>query len=87
MMGEHWLAAGTHESCIPIPAASRPTVGDHSPLPIFWRRSARDQSQMSASSGSGISGAFRVGTIVIAAILVHVGVRDVGFFEPKGSDE
>jgi serine/threonine protein kinase len=62
-------------------------VSDHSPLPIFRKMNACDQKPMGASSGSGISRAFRVGTIVIAAILVHVGVRDVGFLEPKGSDE
>jgi hypothetical protein len=62
-------------------------VADHSPLPIFRKMNACDQKQMGASSGSGISGAFRVGTIVIAAVLVHVGVRDVGFFQAKGSDE
>ncbi len=57
------------------------------PMPMFRKMNACDQKQIHASSGSGISRAFRVGTIVIAAVLVHVGARDVGFFEPKGSDE
>jgi len=61
-------------------------ASDCSPYPDFPDHTC-DRIQVIASSGSGVGRALRVGTIIIAAVLVHVGVRDVRFLEAKGSDE